>query len=323
MSQEVDILVTASGGGHTGYAVALAQRLFGKVELKFIIPEGDLWTKSKVIKYGEVIEVPKPRGPRDSLWTLVKGMPRALAKSLNSMPRSKIFVSSGSNHSIAPALIAKLKGSYIYNIESSVRFTSPSRSAKLLSYISDVTVLQWNEQLRILPRGRVYGPLYELPEYEIRNEGYVVVTGGTYGFKKLFDIVSELNLKKVVLQTGRVNPGLYKSRHPEWIVFDFDPEFNKWIAKADIVISHLGKTVIDAVLTYRKPTIIVPNPEWRLTASIKDARILARKLNAVLIEDLTVKALEEALDMAKRVKPPTYPDGAQKLAEEILGRLRK
>ena len=42
------IIVTASGGGHTGYAVALAQRLHGRADTLFIIPRNDKWTKSKV-----------------------------------------------------------------------------------------------------------------------------------------------------------------------------------------------------------------------------------------------------------------------------------
>lgn len=38
MSKEV--LVLAGGGGHTGYGYALAQRLFGRASLHFLVPEG-------------------------------------------------------------------------------------------------------------------------------------------------------------------------------------------------------------------------------------------------------------------------------------------
>jgi len=315
----VRVIITASGGGHTGYAVALAQRLHGRADTLFIIPRNDKWTKSKVERYGEVVEVSKPRGPRDSLGKLLLRMPRALLESIGRVRGDyDVFVSSGSNHSVPPAIIARLKGLRVYNVESSVRFTRPSLSARWLRPFSHVTVLQWEEQSRIHPKGVVYGPLYEYPEYEPVDKGYILVTGGTYGHKLLFDAVSELELENVVLQTGRVDPEPYRRKHPEWTVFRFDPDFGKWLAGASVVVSHLGKTVIDAALTYRKPVVIVPNPEWRLTAGWEDARILARKLNAVLVEDITPKNLLEAIEEAKKRRLPSYPDGAEKLAREIL-----
>ncbi len=269
----------------------------------------------------------KPRGPRDSIYRLLIRIPKAVWQSLKVFgelgKEYKVFVSSGSNHSLCPALIAKLRKFKIFNIESSVRMTSPSKATKIMDMFSDVTVAQWPEQLSFFKHAKLYGPLYEYPEYEIRDEGYIVVTGGTYGFKQLFDIISELNYDRVVLQTGRVDPKQYKEKNPKWIVFDFDPEFNRWIARASVVVSHLGKTVIDAALTYRKPVVIVPNPEWRLTAGIHDAEILAKKLNAVLVKTLNAKTLENAIEEAKKRKPPTYPDGAKMLAEELLSYLKR
>lgn len=46
------IVLTASGGGHTGYAVSLAQKLSGRAEVLFIIPKSDVWSRIKVEKYG-------------------------------------------------------------------------------------------------------------------------------------------------------------------------------------------------------------------------------------------------------------------------------
>ena len=198
-----------------------------------------------------------------------------------------------------------MKGLRLYNIESSVRFTRPSLSAMWLRHFSHVTVLQWDEQKRIHPDGRVYGPLYELPEHEPADKGYILITGGTYGHKLLFDVISELELSNIVLQTGRVNPKPYVKKHPEWTIFRFDPDFGKWLASASVVVSHLGKTVIDAALTYRKPVIIVPNPEWKLSAGWKDAEILANKLNAVLVKEITPRNILHAIDEAKNKNPQT------------------
>ena len=127
------------------------------------------------------------------------------------------------------------------------------------------------------------GSIYELPEYEPRDGGYILIAGGTYSHKALFDAILELNIENVVLQTGKVNPEPYRRKHPTWVVFNLDPVFGKWLAGAKVVITHFGKTAIDAVLSYRKPTIIVLNPEWRYTVGERDAEILAEKLNTVLV----------------------------------------
>ena len=160
------VIITASGGGHTGYAVALAQRLKGKAEMTFIVPEGDSWSKSKVEKYGKIVYIRKARGPKDSLAKAIPGLIKAGLQSLKRVEDLyDVFVSTGSNHSVPPALTAKIKGLKLINIESSVRFTKASLSVRALKYISDLTVLQWFEQKKILPKGTVVGPLFEKPLY--------------------------------------------------------------------------------------------------------------------------------------------------------------
>ncbi len=310
--------ITASGGGHTGYAVSLAQRLIDKAELIFFIPRGDRWTASKVKRYGKFKEILKPRGPNEGLSKLLTGLPRALFESFDLVKNLDVLVSTGSNHSVAPSIAAWIKRIPVINIESSVRFTKPSSSAKHLAKIADLTVLQWEEQKKILPSGRVFGPLYELPEYIADDKGYILVTAGTYGYKKLFDTILDLDLDNVVLQTGRVDPNIYRKAKPNWVVFDYDPDFLKWIAGASLVITHLGKTVIDSALTYGKPTIIIPNPEWRLTAGSDDAKILAEKLGICYQEDLSKKAIEDAIEQCRKKIPRKYGDGAHELANYIL-----
>lgn len=311
-------MISAGGGGHTGFAVSLAQRLKGKADMLFVVPKGDWLSRRRLERYGYVVETTKPRHPNESFAKLALLLPKALIESLMRVPGGEVFVSTGSNHCVAPAIVAKIKGSKIYNLEGEIRFTRPSLTARWLKPISDVTVLQWPEQRRLHPDGKVYGPFYELPEYEIRDEGYIVVTGGTYGFCKLFDIVYEMGLDKVVLQTGKsCNPRKYI--RSGWTVFDVVPDFNKYLAGASLVISHYGKTALDAALTYRKPVIIIPNPEWKVHRELmSDAEILAEKLNAVLIKNLTKNALEEAIEEAGKRSPPVYSDGAKLLAEDIL-----
>ena len=120
------------------------------------------------------------------------------------------------------------------------------------------------------------------------------------------------------MQTGRINPEPYKRKHPDWIVFDYDPDFGRWLAGAKVVITHFGKTAIDAVLSYRKPTIIVLNPEWKYTVGEKDAEILARKLNALLIRSITFNNLEKAIHSAIKITLPNYENGAENLTKFII-----
>ncbi len=318
------ILIIASGGGHTGYGVALAQRLVERgAEVEFLIPRGDTWTRRKVERYGRVAaETTKFMGPRTPLWRGLLRAPGAVLEALRSISDSyDVVVSTGSNHSIAAALAAKLKGIPVVSIESSVRFTAPSRAARLLRRAARLTALQWPEQKNLIPEGVVVGPLYEKPEHRPYDGGYILVTTGTYGYRRLFDTLLGLDEEHVVLQTGRVDPSRYKEARPEWTVFDFDPDLGRWIAGARVVVTHLGKTAIDAALTYGKPVVIAPNPEWTLHgAGLRDAEKLAEKLNAVLIKpwELTPERLREALREAESRKPPRHPDGAEELARIIM-----
>ena len=314
----MNVLITASGGGHTGYAVAIAQRLKGKANITFVVPESDEWSAAKVRRYGDIIYVKKARGPKDPLWRSIPGLMKALLESIQRIGKVDVIIATGSNHCVPPSIIAKLKGAKLIAIESSVRFTKPSLSIKTLTPIADLIALQWPEQKRLHPKGVVVGPIYELPEYKPWNGDYILVTGGTYGHKLLFDTISKLNLDKVVMQTGRINPEPYKRKHPNWIVFNYDPDFGKWLAGAKVVITHFGKTAIDAVLSYRKPTIIVLNPEWKYTVGEKDAEILASKLNALLIRNITFNNLEKAIHSAIKITLPNYENGAENLTKFIL-----
>ncbi len=316
------VLIVASGGGHTGFAVALAQRLQGKAEMLFVIPKGDQWSRMKVEPFGEVVEVTKGRGPKDPLWLFAARLVKASFESLVKVPGEfDVVVSTGSNHSIMPALAGKLKGMKLVNIESGDRFVKPGRAVRILAPFSDLIALQWPEQLEILPKGKVFGPIVEYPEYEPYDGGYILVAAGTYGHKPLVEAVNETSWENVVLQVGSLDPEKYRKKHPSWTVFQFDPNFGKWLAGAKVVISHPSKTVIDAAVAYRKPVVIAPNPEWRLAAGIEDGRVLAEKLNGVLVEEITPENLADAVEKVMKRKPPEYPDGAQRLAEEILKEL--
>jgi len=315
------VLILAGGGGHTGYAYALAQALNKKVALSFLVPEGDTLSEKRLSKFGEVMFLIKARGPTTPTHEFAPRLAKAFMDSIGLVSRGfDVVVSTGSNFCIPPAIIAWAKGIPVINIESSVRFLKPSKTARLLQPFSKITVLQWEEQRRLLD-GVVVGPLLPKPEIKPWKGGYILVTGGTYGHKPLFDALAESDLHNIVLQTGRADPTPYVKRHPEWKVIALTKKFHKLLAGAELVITHFGSTALEAVV-YGKPVILVPNPEWTRTASMEDAEYLARKVNAVLVSEIDLKTMLSAIDKARKRKVPTLQDGAENIASIIIDKRR-
>jgi len=316
------LLILAAGGGHTGYAYALAEALYPKVSLFFLVPEGDILSKRRLSKFGKVEFLIKPRGPKTPIHIFALRLAKAFTDSIRvDFTEFDLVVSAGSNFCIPPAIMAWTKGIPIVNIESPVRFVKPSKSARILQPFSVITALHWEEQKRIL-KGLVVGPILPKPEAKPRNEGYILVAGGTYGHRLLFDALAQSNLHNVVLQTGRVDPTKYLKKHPEWRIFTIKENFQEFIARAELVITHLGVTVLEAAM-YKKPVVLVPNPEWTRTGGTEDARYLARKINAVLVSKINTETLLDATKEAKDRKVPTLPNGAKNLANKIVELLRE
>ena len=311
------VLILAGGGGHTGYAYALAQALHKKVFLSFLVPEGDLLSKERLSKFGNVEFFIKPRHPKTSANIFISLLTKAFVNSVK-LPFHEfdVVVSTGSNFCVPPALIAWIRGVPVVNLESSVRFVKASKTARVLQPFSALTALQWEEQKRLL-KGVVVGPILPKPEVKPWNGRYILVTGGTYGHRLLFDSLAESDLHNVVLQTGRVSPEPYKKKHPEWKVIAASDRFHELLAGAELIVTHLGMTLFESVV-YKKPVVLVPNPEWTRTASMEDARYLAKKLNIVLVSEIKTKNLLDSINEARKRKIPVLPDGAQNLANEII-----
>jgi UDP-N-acetylglucosamine:LPS N-acetylglucosamine transferase len=313
-----NVLILAGGGGHTGYGYALAQRLYERAHLRFLVPEGDALSQKRLKKFGEVDFFLKPRGAKTPANEFIPRLVKAFLESFKRVSGGlDVVVSTGSNFCIPPAVSAYLKGIPVVNIESSVRFTKASRTAFLLQPFSTITALHWEEQRRLLKRGSVVGPLLPRPEAKPWNGGYVLVTGGTLGHKQLFDSISESTLENVVLQSGNVNPEPYRARHPKWRIIQHSTKFYELVAGAEVVVTHFGSTILEA-LVYRKPTVVVPNPEWTRTAGVEDAMYLVRKVNAVLVSEINLYRLISAVDEARSRRIPTLADGAQRLADLVL-----
>ncbi|MGC9112933.1 UDP-N-acetylglucosamine--N-acetylmuramyl-(pentapeptide) pyrophosphoryl-undecaprenol N-acetylglucosamine transferase [Acidilobus sp.] len=317
-------LIIASGGGHTGHAMALAERLVDLgVTVDFVIPEGDRWSEEQVSRLGRVVaRTPKFLDPGEGLAKGVLRLPGALLKSLARVPGGyDVAVASGSNHSIASGIAARLKGAKLVTIEATERFVEPSRAVRALSPISRLVALQWEEQRRFAPRGVVVGPLLGKLHYRVRDEGYILVTAGSYGYRALFDAAAASGIRdRLVLQTGRVDPGPYVKAGLR--AFSFSPELEDMIAGASAVVTHFGRTAVEAACKYGKPTVLAPNTEWvwmRSPVRMVEASMMAKRIGAVLLppDQVTPEGVERAVEEAMKARPAACDDGSVKLAQII------
>lgn len=311
------IMILAGGGGHTGYARILAEALTGKADLSFLAPDDDSLSLNRLEPYGPVETLTKPRHPTTPAWRFALRLAKALLQSSRRVPRGlDVVVSTGSNFCVPPALVAWTRRIPIVNLESRVKFNKPSGTASFLQRFADVTALQWEEQKRIL-NGTVFGPLLPKRTVDPWNGGYILVTGGTYGHKELFDAVSASSLENVILQTGNLDGTEYSERHPEWKVISFTERFHELLAGADVVVSPPGGTPLEA-LVYKKHVVVVSYPKWTRAADPEETRIFAGKLNAPILTAISPSAFEAAVEEARRREVPVLRDGTGYLVEAIL-----
>lgn len=77
------------------------------------------------------------------------------------------------------------------------------------------------------------------------------------------------------------------------------------------VVNGFARAVV-----YKKPVVLVPNPEWTRTVGTEDAEYLAGKINAVFVSE--IESLLNAIKEARKRRVPTLPDGAENLANMII-----
>jgi len=316
------VLLTAGGGGHTGYAIALAGALKSKASLIFLIGKDDSLSRARLSPLGEIVAVTKPRQPGTRLWRFIWGF---ILCSLQSLwiwikYRPEVVVSTGSNIAIPICIVGRAFGSRIVNIEDSVRLFSSSKTSKYLDLISDVTLLQWREQLELHPKkGRYVGLLIPSVTRSTRD-GRIVISPGSFGFSELCDVAARTSLKEVTMTIGNLDVERYS--RPGWIVVDKLVGLDNVMASASVVVTHLGYTIWEAV-NYGVPVVIVPNPKWKKSAVSEVERValfLQQKGYGIYlpIEELTPERLEEAVRRAEKMSIAEVERGAEDAARVIL-----
>ncbi len=313
-----EVVLLAGGGGHTAYALSLAQKLAGKCNLKILVPEGDQLSFDRLSPFGNTQTLLKPRGPKTGIVHFIGNLLKAFFVCFKIISRKSIIISTGSNFAIPPCLVAKIKGGSIINLVESVRFDKASKTTKILSKFSKLTALQWPEQKKLFPNGEVFGPMLAISPVKPYHGGYVLVTGGTFGHKLLFQTLNELKLENIVLQTGMVTSKSFAEKHPKWKIINYSNKFEEILAGAEVVVTHFGATLIESTLIHGKPTVVAYNPEVTKGARYEDLLVIMKKTNAILFDDFKPEILEDLIEKAKKQKPPKIESGANLLAKRIL-----
>ncbi len=325
------VALVASGGGHTSFAVALAERLLDLepgLEIEVVAPAGDTNTLRRLASRlrGRGVRVstsPKPLHPQERLYRVLTRAPHALVKASALARGVDALVCTGSNHSVPPSLAALARGVPVFCVEDPYRVFEKSRSVGLLHGLGAYALLQWGEQLRLYrSRGFYVGLIYERPVYKPERGGYVLVTTGTMGHRLLFRTIARGGLRgyKLVIQAGKYWAEYLKRRLPGSVVFDYDPDIDRWIAGADLVITHQGIAAIQASQAYGKPVVIAFNPDIPLAGGREGAEFVARKLNLGYItpDPGDPSQLDRVVEETLSKRPATFGDGAARASRVVL-----
>ena len=324
------ILVLAGYGGHAGYAYAVLYHLRHAYnvpveDIDVLVPQGYEWVREKLRGLGSVREAPLPRKPNEPFLKTLHRWPGALFRGMRECKGYNVVLATGSNFSLPHAAACLLKRrARVFVIEAVDRVITASKTPKILSWLGATPVLAWKEQKRNYLRGVIVGPIYEPPVYEARDEGFILVTTGTLGLPRLYKALGRLGLDNIVVQSGDVPVDEVKEINPKWRVFQYTPELTRLIARASIVITHFpGMTGVTARLAYKKPVVLVQSWRHKLSADPREGPLFAEKLRVPYIKAPEPKSLAKALEEARSMVPPSYPNGAFVTAGIIVGEYKR
>lgn len=321
MGDSVRGLIIAGYGGHAGYAFAVAKELVELgMELTILLPKGYKYLIPKFKELGKLIFITLPRKPLEPFHKSLLRWPISLIQSLKKIHEKYDFVfASGSNFSISPSIVQSfMRKTPIFVLEDINRFSSKAKAVSTIQKIGGRVLLHWREQLRLYSEGIVVGPVYEPLLYQPRDGRYILVTLGTLGSEDVFETLVNLDLEKVVVQTGDVNPSRYAKMKPEWVFFNYHPDHHRLISGASIVITHPGTTAATARLAYNKPVVLVYTRRHSMLYPKGDVRLLAKKLNVAFVERVEKDLLTESLEIARKLDVPKYPRGALTITKMLL-----
>ena len=323
-------MIIAGYGGHAGYAFAIAYHvaktgIIDKSKIDIIVPKGIKWIREKLKKYGRIIEAPLPRKPNEPLNKTLKRWIPALIRALENCTDQRIILGTGSNFSIPHTLACKIKRKRkIFVLEAVDRIISYSKTPKLLSLLGAIPIISWEEQKRNYPNGMVVGPIYEPRIYQPEDHGYILVTTGTLGLPRLYKALAMAKIDNLIIQSGDIPPEKIKKLNPNWKVFQYTSDLHRWIANASLVITHYpGMTAVTARLAYHKPVVMVQSYRHKLSAKPEEGPLLAQKIKAPYIREITMKKITEGINRALKTTPPRLRNGAKIATMLILNEYKQ
>ena len=143
------LCIVCSAGGHLTEAMLAVEKLkYPKFYVTYKLPHTD---QSLVeLEYYYITN------PHDNLFKFPINFLQSLRIYLKKRP--KFILSTGSGMAIATCLIGKIFNSKIIYIETGARIHTPSKTGKLLYFISDLFIVQWKPLLKFYPKA-VFGGL--------------------------------------------------------------------------------------------------------------------------------------------------------------------
>lgn len=314
-------MLTAGGGGHTGYAISIGKELERDNSLVFLVDSRDNLSIQRLRGLGQIEKVTKPRYPTTPVWKFALRFLQCSIQSLFVLLKHspEIIVSTGSNLAIPIAIIGKAFRSKIINVEDSIRIFSPSKTSRCIEFIAEKTLLQWREQKKFhRKKGHYVGLLLSEVNPSTKN-GPILISPGTWGFRELYDVAKKTNLTNVVMTVGALDPKKYAK--DTWQVVNYLIGLDEVLSSARVVVTHLGYTLWESI-NYRVPVVIVPNPAWK-RSSVKEIERLCTFLESKGIgiylryKDLTPESFEKAIHNVETINLPQIEVGAKKAARLI------
>lgn len=349
-------------GGHLFPAVAVAEKI------RSILPEADILfvgTKTKI--EGKV--VPKLGFKFKSIW--IKGFSRRISvdnflfpfKLMVSLIQSVFInikfrpsVAIGTGGYVAGPVIwsSSLIGAKIILIEQN---SYPGVTTKLLQRHADEIHLSYEDSRKYFRNeSKLYMTGNPVRENLIRTSksdalkkfGFtsqkktLLVLGGSLGALSINSAVAS-NLKsltdkniQLIWQTGKAYYESYKglSSHNVW-VSAFIENMNDAYSACDLVLARAGATSIAEILFLGVPAILVPSPNVAENHQYYNAKSLADKDAAILLEDkdLNLKFLNEVeanllnesklLDMSRIAKQLSKPEATSLIAKNAIAYARQ
>ncbi|SDH63643.1 glycosyltransferase [Microbacterium pygmaeum] len=312
MTDDGDVLLVCSGGGHLRQLAGFAERMG-------IAPERQVWVtfrnglSESLLEGRRVIYAPFT-APRD-LRNFAKMLP--LARKVLAENTFVQAISTGSSPAVAFLPLAARKGIPTFYIESAARADGPSMTGKIISRVKRIQTFcqypAWADD-RWQYRGSVFDS-FAPGEVSDRTPRRAVVSVGTqegYPFTRLFDKVVPLlaDFDEVLYQTGDAD---VSHLGIEGVVSMPHDDLKAAIARADVVITHAGVGGALTALSLGKHPIMIPRTkehgEHIDDHQVQVARELDRRELATLrqVDDLTAEDIVFASRQSVRtVQPPAF-----------------